>query len=289
MTDHVETVGFVGLGAIGRPMAESLVRAGVPVVVNDLDAAAVAQLTAEGAGSADTLAALATQARIVGVCVPADHHVRTVLGGPDGLLAHLASGSVVAIHSTVLPETVIWAHAEAAQYGVAVVEAAVTGGAAAASVGKSTFLLGGDKAAIEQLTPLLDACGDVRIYAGELGQASRLKLCINLQSYATFMGVFEAATLASRLGLDLDALKTAMRANGQLGPMVESYLMLHDFSPADLASPGLQTMLTGYAAIIEKDLDLILQIAADAGVPVPAAIAARSVARRVYFLEGASE
>ena len=71
--------------------------------------------------------------------------------------------------------------------------------------------------------------------------------------------------------------------------MVESYLMLHDFSPADLASPGLQTMLTGYAAIIEKDLDLILQIAADAGVPVPAAIAARSVARRVYFLEGASE
>jgi len=289
VAEHVETVGFVGLGAIGRPMAESLLRAGVPVVVNDLDAAAVEQLTAEGAESADTLAGLAARTRIVGVCVPADHHVRTVLGGPDGILAHLARGSVVAIHSTVLPETVIWAHAEGAQHGVAVVEAAVTGGAAAASVGKSTFLLGGDHDAIEMLTPLLDACGDVRIYAGELGQASRLKLCINLQSYATFMGVFEAATLATRLGLSLDALKTAMRANGQLGPMVESYLMLHDFSAADLASPGLQSMLTGYAAIIEKDLDLILQLAADAGVPVPGAVAARSVARRVYFLEGASE
>ncbi len=138
-------------------MAESLVRAGVPVVVNDLDATAVVQLTAQGARSADTLASLVTQARIVGVCVPADHYVRAVLGGPDGLLAHLASGSVVAIHSTVLPETVILAHVEAAQYGVAVVEAAVTGAAAAASVGKSTFLLGGDQTTIEQLIPLLDA------------------------------------------------------------------------------------------------------------------------------------
>ena len=289
MTSEHRTVGFVGLGAIGRPMAESLLRAGVPVVVNDLDPAVVEQVVALGASSAATAAELATKTRIVGVCVPADHHVRAVLTGPDGLLARLAPGSVVAIHSTVLPETVIWAHAEAAPHGVAVVEAAVTGGAAAAAVGKSTFLLGGNPADLEKLSPLLDACGDVRVFAGELGQASRLKLCVNLQSYATFMGVFEAATLATRLGLSLDALRTAMRANGQLGPMVESYLTLHDFSAEDVASPGLQSMLSGYAAIIEKDLDLILRLAADAGVPVPAAEAARTVARRVYFLEGGSK
>ena len=289
VTVENEPIGFVGLGAIGTPLVESMLRADTTVVVNDLDPAAVAKVVEQGAEAAATLAGLAARAGLIGICVPADEHVRAVLDGPDGLLAHLKAGAVVAIHSTVLPETVIWAHAEAQRYGVAVVEAAVTGGAAAAAAGRSTFLLGGDRAAIDRLAPLLDACGEVRIDAGALGQASRLKLCINLQSYATFMGVFEAATLARRHGLSLDALKTAIRANGQLGPMVESYLMLHDFSPEDLASPALQAMLAGYAAIIEKDLDLILALAADADVAVPAAAAARGVARRVYFLEGAVE
>lgn len=271
-------------------MVESIVRSGRRVLVNDLDADAIRAVVDQGAEPASSIAELARAVRLVGICVPADHHVRAVLDGPDGALAHLRSGSVVAIHSTVLPETVIWAHAEAQKVGVSVVEAAVTGGAAAAAESRSTFLLGGDPDALGQVTPLLDGCGDVRVYAGELGQASRLKLCINLQSYATFMGVFEAATLARRHDVSLDALKTAMRANGQLGPMVESYLMLHDFSAEELASPGLQSMLNGYAAIIEKDLDLILRLAADAGLDVPAAVAARHAARRVYFLEeGASD
>ena len=285
MTDRAQHVGFVGLGAIGAPLAESLVRAEVPVVVYDLDAAAVDRLVAAGAEAAGSLADLGARVRLVGVCVPADAHVRAVLDGPDGLLGNLAAGSVVAIHSTVLPETVQWAAEAAAAYGIAVVEAAVTGGAAAASEGRSTFLLGGDPAAIEQLAPLLDACGDVCIHAGELGQASRLKLCINLQSYANFMGVFEASMLAKKLGLPLDALKTAMRANGQLSEMTGNYMLLNDLSDADLANPGTRQFLERYAAIIEKDLDLIVRLADEAGVPVPTAELAGQLARRVYFLE----
>lgn len=285
MTDRTQPVGFIGLGAIGAPLVESLLRAEVPVVVYDLDATAVERIVAAGAAAASSLAELAGRTRVVGVCVPADDHVRAVLDGPEGLLAHLAAGSVVAIHSTVLPETVQWAASAAARYDIAVVEAAVTGGAAAAAEGRSTFLLGGDPSAIEQLAPLLDACGDVRIHAGELGQASRLKLCINLQSYATFMGVFEASVLAKRLGLPLDALKTAMRANGQLGEMTANYMRLNDLSEADLTNPGTRQFLEGYAAIIEKDLDLIVRLADEAGVPVPAAELAGQLARRVYFLE----
>jgi 3-hydroxyisobutyrate dehydrogenase-like beta-hydroxyacid dehydrogenase len=278
-------VGFVGLGSIGRPMVESLLRAGVPTVVNDLDQAIVAQLVELGAEPAASLTELAERARLVGVCVPADEHVRAVLGGPDGLLARLPEGAVVAVHSTVLPETVLWADTEARSHGVAIVEAAVTGGFMAAAEGRSTFLLGGDPAVIEELSPMLDACGEVRVHAGELGQASRLKLCVNLQSYATFMGVCEAATLATRLDLPLDALKAAMRANGQLGELVETYLLLHEFSPETLADPGTRAALEGYAAIIEKDLDLIAALADGAGVPVPAAELAGRLARRVYFLE----
>lgn len=285
MNGTPEPVGFVGLGAIGGPLVESLLRAGVPVIVYDVDADAVGRMVEAGADSATSIPDLAARARLVSVCVPADAHVRTVLDGPEGLLAHLARGSVVAIHSTVAPETTQWAAAAAQPFGVAVVEAAVTGGAAAASEGRSTFLLGGDPDAIAQLEPLLAACGNVRIHAGELGQASRLKLCINLQSYVTFMGVNEAATLARSFGLPIDALRTAMNANGQLGELTRGYMLLHDMSEADLANPGTQQFLAGYAAIIEKDLGLIVELAAAAGVAVPAAELAGENARRVYFLE----
>jgi 3-hydroxyisobutyrate dehydrogenase-like beta-hydroxyacid dehydrogenase len=283
-----EAIGFVGLGTIGRPMVESMLRAGTPALVNDVDASVVEQVVALGAEFAPSLSALAARTRLVGVCVPADAHVRAVLGGPNGLLAHLAPGAVVAIHSTVLPETIAWADAEARARGIAVVEAAVTGGAAAAAAGRSTFLLGGDPVDIARLEPLLAACGEVRVHAGGLGQASRLKLCVNLQSYATFMAVFEAATLAARLGLSLDALKAAMRANGQLGEMVETYLLLHEFSEEDFADPETRAVLASYATIIEKDLDLIVRLAESVSVDVPAAELAGSLARRVYFLEASS-
>jgi 3-hydroxyisobutyrate dehydrogenase len=166
-----------------------------------------------------------------------------------------------------------------------VVEAAVTGGAAMAAEGRSTFLLGGAAEDLVALEPILAACGDVRIHAGPLGQASRLKLCINLQTYATFMGVSEAATLAQHFDLPLDALRTAMAANGQLGDMTRSYMTLFDFTEEALADPATRRFLEGYANIIEKDLDLITRLAAEAGVPVPTAELAGRVARRVYRLE----
>lgn len=278
-------IGFVGLGAIGGPMVTNLLAAGVPVVVNDLDEAVVAGAVAAGAVSAPTLPGLADAVRVVAVCVPADAHVRAVLDGPDGLLAHLAAGSTVAVLSTVLPETVLWAAEAAADRGVGVVEAAVTGGFMAAAEGRSTFLLGGDPATFGPLEPLLAACGDVRIHAGGLGSASRLKLCVNLQTYATFLGVSEAATLAKSLGLELDALMAAMQANGQLNEFVANYLILHQLPAADLADPAMQQTLAGYAAIIEKDLDLIGRLADSVGVDVAVARTAAAEARRVYFLE----
>jgi 3-hydroxyisobutyrate dehydrogenase-like beta-hydroxyacid dehydrogenase len=285
MTDAVAPIGFVGLGAIGTPLVETMLRAGLTVVVYDLDAAAVDRLVEQGARAAASITDLAGRCSLVGVCVPADAHVRAVLDGPEGLLAHLAPGSTVAIHSTVLPETTAWAAAAARLHGVTVVEAAVTGGAAMAAEGRSTFLLGGEADDLAALEPILAACGDVRIHAGPLGQASRLKLCINLQTYATFMGVYEAATLAQRLGLSVADLKTAMAANGQLGEMTRNYLTLLDFGPESLAEPGMRAFLEGYARIIEKDLDLMTRLAADVGFPVPTAELARRSARRVYRLE----
>jgi len=255
-------------------------------VVYDLDRDAVDEVVALGATAAASLADLARRVELVGVCVPADEHVRAVLGGPDGLLAHLSPGAVVAIHSTVLPETIRWAAEQAAARGIGVVEAPVTGGASAASEGRSTFLLAGALEHVHAIEPILAACGGVRVTVGEeLGDASRLKLCINLQTCVTFLGVFEAASLAKRLGLPIEGLKTAMRANGQLGEMTESYFLLQEFSPETLADPSVRETVARNAAIVDKDLRLITAIAEEIGMPVPAAeLASRSVSG-FFFLD----
>ncbi len=280
------SIGFVGLGAMGRPMAECLLREGLPTIVNDLDQAVVAELVDAGAESAGTLSDLARRVHIVGVCVPADSHVRAVLDGPDGLLENLDEGAVIAIHSTVQPETIEWADEQARRHDVGVVEAAITGGAVAAAEGRSTFLLRGKAEQIEALEPLLDACATNRVVVdGGLGDATRLKLCLNLQTYATFTGVSEAANLALELGLPIDGLRSAMAANGQLGELTETFMLAYDMDPADLRTPEAQESLERYAAIIDKDLELVSKLAAEAGTPADTAVLARRLARRTYFLE----
>ena len=134
------------------------------------------------------MAAVGHASDVVGICVPADAHVRAVLEGPEGLLANLTAGAVVAIHSTVLPETVAGPPAEAAPYGVRVVEACLTGGHFAATEGRTTFLLGGAPEDIAALEPILSACGETLVEAGPLGNANLLKLCLNLQTYVRTWG-----------------------------------------------------------------------------------------------------
>jgi 3-hydroxyisobutyrate dehydrogenase len=289
MGDGPGSIGFVGLGELGAALVQTMLRAGLAVVVYDLSADAVARMVEQGAQAATSLVDLAARTTVVAVCVPADAHVRAVLDGPAGLLAHLPNGSTVAVHSTVLPETVAWAADAASARDVAVIEAAVTGGVAMANEGRSTFLLGGDEARFAALEPMLDACGEVRIHAGDLGQASRLKLCINLQSYATFAGVYEAGMLARRLGLPLDALKTAMEANGQLGLITRNYMTLLDFTPDSVEQEGMRRFLQGYVDIADKDLDLIARLGEDAGFPVPTAELVRTLTERIYRLETPGE
>ena len=142
-------VGFIGLGDIGKPMAKQLLPAGFETTVFDLDEARVKELVEGGARAASSPREVGEAADVLCLCVPADAHVEAVLTGADGALEGLAPGSVVAIHSTVLPETMLWAADEARPQGVAVVEAAVTSGFMAAAEGRGTFLLEGRELPME--------------------------------------------------------------------------------------------------------------------------------------------
>jgi 3-hydroxyisobutyrate dehydrogenase-like beta-hydroxyacid dehydrogenase len=226
---------------------------------------------------------------VVGVCVPADAHVRAVLDGPDGLLANLAAGAVVAIHSTVLPETVAWAAAESAPRGVRIVEACLTGGHLAAAEGRTTFLLGGDPADIAALEPVLSACGETLVQAGPLGSANLLKLCLNLQTYVSHLGVAEAVRLAKELDLPVAGLKEAMRANGQLGRMGEMFFGLHELPDSIIEDRNILPMRRTSGAIIEKDLELMRLVGVRHGVDLPGRDLAEAQFHRTYLLPDETE
>lgn len=262
-------IGFIGIGLIGRPLIESMLRAGIRPMVFDVDFERVQSVVDQGAVGAASVADVGRTSEVVGVCVPADAHVRTVLDGPDGLLANMEEGSVVAVHSTVLPETIAWAATEAAPFGVRIVEACLTGGHVAAAEGRTTFLLGGDADDLAALEPILSACGETIIQAGPLGNGNLLKLCLNLQTYVSHLGVAEAVRLAKELDLPVDGLKEAMRANGQLGELGESFFSLHELPHSIIEDRNILPMRRTSGAIIQKDLELMRLVGERHAVDLP--------------------
>jgi 3-hydroxyisobutyrate dehydrogenase len=267
MSAATPVIGFVGLGSMGGSIVQALTRAGHRPIVLDLDQVKVAELVAQGAVAAKDLSDLAVRVDLVGVCVATDAQVRTVVGG---LLPGLRHGAVVSLHSTLLPETVLWAADAARATGIGLVEAPVTGGAAAAAEGRLTFLLSGDEDDLAALEPLLAACAGLRIAAGPLGKANLLKLCINLQTYVTHLAANEAASLAAALDVPLEGLKAAMEANGQLGELTRNYLALHELPAEMLSDPGTVAMRKPLIAIIAKDIALMQAVGAQIGHDLPA-------------------
>ena len=282
-------IGCIGIGLIGRPLGESMLRAGLEPTVFDLDPEPLRAVVAQGAVGAGSVAEVARSSDVVGVCVPADAHVRAVLDGPEGLLENLAGGAVVAIHSTVLPETVRWAADVAAPHGVRIVEACLTGGHVAAAEGRTTFLLGGDPVDIAALVPVLSACGETLVQAGALGNANLLKLCLNLQTYVSHLGVAEAVRLAKDLDLPVGGLKEAMRANGQLGRMGEMFFGLHELPDSVIEDRNILPMRRTSGAIIQKDLELMRLVGEQHGADLPGRDLAEAQFFRTYLLPDESD
>lgn len=274
--------GFVGLGSMGGALVDSLIAAGHHPVVFDIDQARIEDACGRGALAGTSLVDVGQRSNIVGVCVATDDQVDEVF--ENGLLEGLAPGSLVSLHSTVLPETVTRAAEAARARGVGFVEAPVAGGEDAAREGRVTFMLGGDDAEVDALEPLLAACAGLQVRAGELGKANLLKLCVNLQAYVTLLAVHEAAGLATALDLPLEALKEAMDGNGQLSEMARNYLVMHELPEEMLDDPAVIAIRDPRVAIIAKDLRLMAEIGERIGRELPAATLAAERLDDTYFM-----
>ncbi|MFQ5512966.1 MAG: NAD(P)-dependent oxidoreductase [Myxococcota bacterium] len=278
-------VGFVGLGNIGRPMALRIVGAGFETRVYDVDPGAVRVLVEAGAKSAASPAELAAGCSVIGLCVRDDADVRAVLHGESGVLSAIAPGCVIAIHSTILPSTVEELGRAAAERGVGLLDAPMTGGAAGAQAGTLTFMVGGAEPDLERCRGLFSACASRIVHTGPLGTGAATKLCNNLMTYLGFLSAFEATLLASRAGLSLSAFEEVTRANGNLTDQMRAFLALHKIPANQQASEAFQAQLRSFTTLAEKDLAATLAFARENGVALPGAGLCQQLMARVYGLE----
>jgi len=266
-------------------MARRLVEGGLATRVFDVVDTAVAPLVTAGATRAASGREAAAEADVIGVCVRDDAEVWAAVLGDNGILAGAQRGSVIAIHSTILPRTVRELGAAAAAGGVGVVDACITGGPTGAANGTLTYMVGGDSAHVEHCRPAFETSAAKIVHTGELGTGAATKLCNNLMTYLGFLSAFEATLLARRSGLSEDKLEEVTRSNGNMNDQMGMFLALHRLPAEQRADAGLQELLRGYTLLAEKDLAVTLAFAREHGVALPGTALCQQLMARVYGLD----
>jgi 2-hydroxy-3-oxopropionate reductase len=267
------TLGFIGLGIMGSPMARNLIRAGFTVTGFDVNADAVARLAADGGKPATSIADAVRGADIVATMLPADQHVEAVVLGEDGVLAHLEPGALLIDFSTIKPET----SQKIAAGGVRVLDAPVSGGQQGAIDGVLSIMVGGTRADFDTARPVFDAVGKVAALVGPAGSGQVVKAANQLVVGGTYALVAEAIVLMEASGVDtragLDMLAGGL-AGSRILELKRESMLARDFTP------GFRIDLH------HKDMGIVLDAARQAEVALPFAfqVAAHVQAARAQGL-----
>lgn len=255
-----KSVGVVGLGAMGRPVAERLAAAGRETLCFDTDTAAMDRAAAKGVHPVASLAELGGRADVVLVMVPTDEDVLVVCSPETGLLAAPRRGAVLVISSSVRPQTCHHVAAPAAERGVAVLDAALTGGVRAAEAGQVTLLVGGDAEVLDGIAGALEPWTKTWHVLGGLGAGQVGKTVNNLCHWGQLSVIIEALRLGGALGVAPAKLREALLD----GPVASRTL-------ADM-----QLMRLTWPA---KDLANAFALADAVGQPLPVAATVREAMR----------
>lgn len=259
-------VGFIGLGNMGAPMATNLVKAGHTLTVFDLNQQAVRSLVGVGAEAAPSPRAAVSDVECVVTMLPTAAHVRSVLTGPEGVLAGLARGATIIDSSTIDPGSVLEFVSLAAANGNAFVDAPVSGGTGGAAAGTLTFMVGGDTQVVEELRPLLSAMGKNIVACGKVSTGQVAKICNNLVLGITMAGVSEAMALGEALGIDPKVLGGIMNSSTGRCWSSDTY---NPFPGVIESAPAGRGYTGGFGTdLMLKDLGLATDVARSARQPV---------------------
>ncbi|MEP1472965.1 MAG: NAD(P)-dependent oxidoreductase [Halieaceae bacterium] len=262
-------VGYIGLGNIGKPSARHLIGGAYSAHVYDVYQPAVTELVSLGATGCDSVAQLAGSCPHIGVCVRDDDQVTSVLYGAGGVLENATAGTVVAIHSTVTREALLRWSADAKNYGIDLIDAAISGGAQGAEQGTLCYMVGGDARVVAKATPVFETSADSVIHAGDLGTGLLLKLCNNLITYAEFLAMSEAARLAEAGGLSIDLLREVGKSNGVVNESMHQFISNRNALAASCTAQEMVEIFGAYGQLGEKDLDCALASAKEMDIELP--------------------
>jgi 3-hydroxyisobutyrate dehydrogenase len=260
--------GWLGLGAMGAPMAGCLARAGHSVVAYDIAAGRAAALAADGVAAAASITGAVRDAEIVAIMVATPGQVDQVLFGPGGAAGALAAGTVVVIMATAGPEVVAEAATRLGRSGVSVVDAPVSGGVQRAAAGDLLIMVSGAADAVRQARPLLDALARSAPLVGPApGDGQRVKLVNQLLCGVHIAAAAEALAFAESMGLDPGECWRVLRDGAAASFMFEdrgARMVAGEFSSPRSALD-----------IFVKDMGLVSAAAEHAGASAPLATAAR--------------
>ena len=250
-------VGFIGIGVMGGPMAQNILKGGHPLTVYDLSPDAVKRLTDLGAKSVATPREVGAASDVVVTMLPEPQHVEQVILGPNGVAEGLRAGGVVIDMSTIDPYTSQRVGAELKKRGIDMVDSPVGKTSEHAASGTLTLMVGGDPDVIERVKPVLDRMGSETFYCGGPGMGHAMKITNNLLATTIMVANTEALAIGAKCGLTLElmleVMKTTMGWNAQLGVAMPKKAFKGD------DSPGFMIKLAG------KDVRLAVELAKKQG------------------------
>ncbi|QBI20901.1 NAD(P)-dependent oxidoreductase [Egibacter rhizosphaerae] len=266
-------IALIGTGRMGAAMAGTLARSGTDVVLfNRTRATAEAVAEQTGAAVARTAAEAAASAPVVLTSLSDDNAVRAAFRGPEGVLAGATRGALVLETSTIDPQTVLELGPEADAAGVRLLDAPVSGSVPVVERGELVFMIGGEADAVDRARDAIAPLARKVVHVGDRGAGATMKLAVNGIVHALNMALSEALVLAERAGVDRGAAYEVIASSAVAAPFVE--YKRQAFEHPEEASVAFSLDL------VDKDLDLILQLAERVDLTMQQAAANRGMAER---------
>ncbi len=255
-----ERVGFIGLGIMGRGMANNLLKAGFDLRVWNRTASRADELVSAGATAANSPADLAANSDIIITCVSDTPDVEAVILGEDGVINGVKEGALVIDMSTISPQKTVEIAEKLKERGVSMLDAPISGGSEGAAKGTLSIMIGGDAAQVERAMPVFQAMGKTITHVGDNGAGQTVKLVNQILVVGSMMAMGEALLFAQAGGVDLEKALAAVSGGAggswtltNRGPQV----IKRDWRPGFMID--LQT----------KDIRLVMDAADKIGVPLP--------------------
>ena len=258
----MQTVGYIGLGIMGKSIARNIHKAGYPLVVHNRSRAAVAELVAEGAQAASSPAEVASQVDVVFTNLPDSPDVEKVVLEPQGIIEGAHAGLVWIDNSTIKPATARHLASCLAEKGVASLDAPVSGGDIGARQGTLNIMVGGPAETLQQVYPILQAMGKNIVHLGDAGAGQIAKAANQIMVAAQMVAMAELLIFAQKAGADPRKVIEAIK-----GGAAQCWTL--DIKPPRLFAGNRQP---GFKARqMYKDMNIVLETASQVGVPLPSA------------------